>query len=275
MCSTPWTMTRLVRWRVKDWASCFLACRFSLDDEAADRCCPATPQLPIRNMAFDMQDDSRCNETNTKKMSRHKKCSREGRLSHSSKQVKGSCPVESRSSNNSRCRPHFSDEEFIVFCFKEDGAFDVVKNGKPEAASSIDCTSRNSPRPVNRKLNYGEDTKRAERCSNQERLTGKAYDIYPTTNDGKCIIFDQKDEEEEEENYLSTEPPPGRIAEDRWMVSVESSDSNQSDGSTGSFAFPVYVGFGVDRQSRANAKVRSSGIKKAQGSLYRLSVSVL
>ncbi|CAB4311577.1 unnamed protein product [Prunus armeniaca] len=234
MCSTPWTMTRLVRWRVKDWASCFLACRFSLDDEAADRCCPANPQLPIRNMAFDMQDDSRCDDTNRKKMSRHKKCSRERRLSHSSKQVNGTCPVESRSSNNSRCRPHFSDEEFIVFCFKEDGAFDVVKNGKPEAASSIDCTSRNSPRPVNR-----------------------------------------KDEEEEEENYLGTEPPPGSIAEDCRMVSVESSDSNQSDGSTGSFAFPVYVGFGVDGQSRANAKVRSSGIKKAQGSLYRLSVSLL
>lgn len=103
-------------------------------------------------MAFDMQDDSRCNETNRKKMSRHKKCSRERRLSHSSKQVKGTCPVESRSSNHSRCRPHFSDEEFIVFCFKEDGAFDVVKNGKPEAASSLDCTSRNSPRPVNRKV---------------------------------------------------------------------------------------------------------------------------
>ncbi|KAI5313823.1 PREDICTED: BREAKING OF ASYMMETRY IN THE STOMATAL [Prunus dulcis] len=127
----------------------------------------------------------------------------------------------------------FIDEEFIVFCFKEDGALDIVKNGKPEAPSRIGCTSRNSPRPVNRELNYGEDTKRAKRCSNEERLTGKAYDIYPTTND------EDEDEEEEEENYLGIEPHPGSIVEDRGMVSVESSDSNQSDGSTSSFAFPV------------------------------------
>ncbi|CAN6717624.1 unnamed protein product [Malus baccata var. baccata] len=238
MCSTPWTMTRLVRWRVKGWASCFLACRFPLDDEPADRFCPATPQLPIRNMAFDTQGESRSNETG-KKMSRHKKCDTERRLRHSPKQVKdSSSPVENTSSNDSSCRPHFSDEEeYIVFCFKEDGAFEVVKNGKVEASNVRDCASRNSPRHVNRKLRYGEDTKAVERCSNEERLTGKAYDIYPA-NDGKSIIFDQKDEEEEE-TFSGQEPPPSINVENRPTVSVESSDSNQSDGSTGSFAFPV------------------------------------
>ncbi|KAM1982262.1 hypothetical protein ACFX15_038640 [Malus domestica] len=62
--------------------------------------------------------------------------------------------------------------------------------------------------------------------------------IYYPTNDGKCIIFDQKDEEEEE-NYSGPEQPPSSNVEDRLTGSVESSDSNQSDGSTGSFAFPV------------------------------------
>ncbi|XP_018501102.2 protein BREAKING OF ASYMMETRY IN THE STOMATAL LINEAGE [Pyrus x bretschneideri] len=225
MCSTPWTMTRLVRWRVKDWASCFLACRFLLDDEPADKCCPATPQLPIRNMAFDMLGESRSNETG-KKMSRQKNCDRERRLRHSTKQAK-----------DTSCRPRFSDEEYIVFCFKEDGAFEVVKNGKLEASNTIDCASRNSPRPANRKLSHGQDTRAVERRSNEKRLTEKAYDIYPT-NDGKCIIFDQK-HEEEEENRSGQEPPPSRDVKDRSTVSVESSDSSQSDGSTGSFAFPV------------------------------------
>ncbi|TQD74397.1 hypothetical protein C1H46_040064 [Malus baccata] len=184
MCST---MTRLVRWRVKDWASCFLACRFLLDDEPADRCCPATPQLPIRNMAFDTLGESRSNETG-KKMSRHENCDRERRLRHSPKQAK-----------DTSCRPRFSDEEYIVFCFKEDGAFEVVKNGRVEASNTIDCASRNSPRPANRK------------------------------------------DEEEEENYSGPEQPPSSNVEGRPTGSVESSDSNQSDGSTDSFAFPVYV----------------------------------
>ncbi|RXH96471.1 hypothetical protein DVH24_008975 [Malus domestica] len=155
-------------------------------------------------------------------MRRGKRCRgiKTRRLRHSPKQAK-----------DTSCRPRFSDEEYIVFFFKEDGAFEVVKNGKVEASNTIDCASRNSPRPANRK------------------------------------------DEEEEENYSGPEPPPSSNVEDRPTVSVESSDSNQSDGSTGSFVFPV--GQGMDRQSCANAEIRSYGLEKAQGSLHRLSVSVL
>uniref|UniRef100_A0A2N9J7M8 Uncharacterized protein n=1 Tax=Fagus sylvatica TaxID=28930 RepID=A0A2N9J7M8_FAGSY len=182
MC-TPWTIPRLVRWRVRDWASCFLACRFPLD------------------------------------------------------------------------------EDYIVFCFREDGAFDVVKDGKPETSNRFDCTSRSS-RPVSRKLNYGEEAKTVvERYGNEEKLNRDGHDIFPT-NDGDVRISDQKDEEEDCIYFDTTESPTNGIrrryqveeVEDRGLVSVESSESNQSDGSTGSFAFPVchelgetmQVGMGMD-----------------------------
>ncbi|KAI9173870.1 hypothetical protein LWI28_007918 [Acer negundo] len=89
------------------------------------------------------------------------------------------------------------DEDYIVFCFSEDGAFDVVKDGKSEPSSNhIDCTRRSSW-PVNRKY------------------------------------------EEEDAVYLDIESAASRYQSDQGMVSVESSDSNRSDNSTASFAFPV------------------------------------
>ena len=54
---------------------------------------------------------------------------------------------------DSSCSP-FSDEDYIVFCFREDGAFDVIKDGncvKSKPPSDIYASSRNS-RPVNRKV---------------------------------------------------------------------------------------------------------------------------
>lgn len=54
---------------------------------------------------------------------------------------------------DSSCSP-FSDEDYIVFCFREDGAFDVIKDGKcvkSKPPSDIYGRSKNS-RPVNRKV---------------------------------------------------------------------------------------------------------------------------
>ncbi|GLT54607.1 hypothetical protein SLA2020_277930 [Shorea laevis] len=194
MC-TPWTIPRLVRWRVRDWASCFLACKFPLDDE---------PQLPIQNR--------RAVDESSKKMSRHKRRNKQRQPKQSSTQPKdANIPVEN-GPDDSRW-PHYSDEDYIVFCFREDGAFDVVKE-----------TSRSISRPVNRKLNYGEEAKTVvERYSNEEK-------------------------DEEESIYYDTEAPANGMrrryqidheVEDRGLVSVGSSGSNQSDGSSGSFAFPV------------------------------------
>ncbi|KAF3438014.1 hypothetical protein FNV43_RR20770 [Rhamnella rubrinervis] len=224
MC-TPCTMTRLVRWRVRDWASCFLACRFSIDEDRHDRYFSSTvPQLAIRNnMGLETKnnaDSSRGISNNIKakrRLTRQKKCNRERvelelgsstttevKDSSSTSISSTSVPVDQNRKNHDHQEPswpHFEDEDYIVFCFKEDGAFDVVKDGynKSEAASNrIDCRARSSSRPVNRK------------------------------------------DEEEDSNYVDMESASGGIAfEDRRMVSVESSDSTQSDASNGSFAFPV------------------------------------
>ncbi|KAH7549254.1 hypothetical protein JRO89_XS13G0005000 [Xanthoceras sorbifolium] len=149
---TQWSITRLVRWRVKDWASCFTACRFPLGKSFS-----------------------------------------------------------------------FFSLSTIKVTYQEDGAFDVVKDGKSEASSSsnhIDCTRRNSW-PVNRKINFGEDA----------------------TNEAAEIIA-VKEDEEEDVVYLDIESAAtasnNRIRyQTEGMVSVESSDSNRSDNSTASFAFPV------------------------------------
>nr|XP_011464281.1 PREDICTED: protein BREAKING OF ASYMMETRY IN THE STOMATAL LINEAGE [Fragaria vesca subsp. vesca] len=219
MC-TPWTITKLVK---KDCASCFLACRFPLDDEAVDdprRYATTPPQLPIRNMAFDYQRDSGRNESvrNTNMSpSRHKNStlSVRRRPSHDSKQVKETTSTSTSTSiGSSTCRrvgyqssdeesscrqlPHFADEDqdYIVFCFKEDGKFEVVKNVKPEGQKCRDSTSSKNSRQINRK-NEGEK--------------------------GKNICSDTK----------------ATAACSMGEVSIESSDSNQSAGSTASFAFPV------------------------------------
>lgn len=59
--------------------------------------------------------------------------------------------VSMQNKSNNSGWPHFQDEDFIVFCFKENGAFDVVKDGKPEAFELFDSGQR-SPRPVIRKV---------------------------------------------------------------------------------------------------------------------------
>ncbi|XP_050376977.1 protein BREAKING OF ASYMMETRY IN THE STOMATAL LINEAGE [Argentina anserina] len=219
MC-TPWTITKLVK---KDCASCFLACRFPLDDEAVDdrgRYATTTPpQLPITNMAFDYQRDSGGNEgIRNKNMSpsRHKSSypSARRRLNHDPTQVREitstSTSISSSasrrvryksSSEESSCRqpPHFADDDqdYIVFCFKEDGAFEVTKNFKPKGQNSMDSTSSSkNSRQINRK-NEDEEGKNI-------RLHTKAT-------------------------------PPSSMGE----VSEESSDSNQSAHSTASFAFPL------------------------------------
>nr|TKR90308.1 hypothetical protein D5086_0000234230 [Populus alba] len=205
--STPLTMTRLVRWRVRDWASCFLACRFSLDDEQETFPNPSC-KLPIRNMAT-------ANST-------------------------GSVSVQSCNSRDS-CRPHLQDEEYIVFCFGEDGGFDVVKECKSPETFLHFTANNTSPRSVNRKLHCVEVSETVRKSSSHQRksnvVNGHETEMTPVEN-----------EEEEADSHSGLDSPCN--ARTRWChigeidncgtVSAKSSDSNQSDGSsTESFSFPV------------------------------------
>ena len=200
MC-TPWTLTRFVRWRVRDLASCFLACRFPLGKtdninwwtvftifsltlfnswknlytvfrrlestvvtrhksslhcqfsficsiaEEPETHHSSSPQLPIGNLVFETKDDTRDKKSN-KRLSRRNRCDKDRQLNLSPTVSKNTASVE-KGSDNSNWTP-FSDEEYIVFCFREDGAFDVVKdNSKSEESNQ----SSRSSGPVNRKVN--------------------------------------------------------------------------------------------------------------------------
>ncbi|XWS51264.1 hypothetical protein CRYUN_Cryun12cG0161800 [Craigia yunnanensis] len=230
MC-TPWTLTRFVRWRVRDLASYFLACRCPLEEPETHR--SSSPQLPIGSMVFETKDDTRDKKSN-KRLSRQNRCDKDRQLNLSPTVSKNTASVEN-GSDNSSWTP-FSDEEYIVFCFREDGAFDVVKdNSKSEESNQ----SSRSSRPLNRKLNYAEDAERDKQSSDEAKSNedGNVGEIVPAKEgDGErssiCLEVELASGSLRRRHQFEETP-------NRGTVSVESSDSNQSDGSTGSFAFPV------------------------------------
>ncbi|KAH8487272.1 hypothetical protein Peur_069395 [Populus x canadensis] len=203
--STPLTMTRLVRWRVRDWASCFLACRFSLDDEQ-ETFPNSSSKLPIRNMVFGVKKDStRGGNKINKKLSKKNKKFRQVNPGSTQATVDSSVSVQNCNSRDS-CRPHLQDEEYIVFCFGEDGGFDVVKECKSPETFLHFTANNTSPRSVNRK---------------EEEAVDSHSGLDPPCNARTtwCHIGEN---------------------DNCGTVSAKSSDSNQSDGSsTGSFSFPV------------------------------------
>ncbi|KAK8555764.1 hypothetical protein V6N13_069846 [Hibiscus sabdariffa] len=142
---------------------------------------------------------------------------------------KNTVSTDKESENSSR--PCFSDEDYIVFCFKEDGAFIVMEDGNKSDESNP------SSWPVNPmvKLQSAEDAESDKGRSNEAETSAAKHQ-----GDG-----------ERSNIWWEVEDRPSH----RGTVSVESSGSNQSDGSTGSFAFPVYVRMGVDGKSSANAKI--------------------
>lgn len=86
-----------------------------------------------------------------------RRCARINMMSSSSTQGRNNNnPVSAENAsniNNDTSWPSFADEDYIVFCFKEDGAFDVVKDCKSEASNHIECTRRSSW-PINHKKVY-------------------------------------------------------------------------------------------------------------------------
>ncbi|XVF54479.1 hypothetical protein PTKIN_Ptkin05aG0183600 [Pterospermum kingtungense] len=238
MC-TPWTLTRFVRWRVRDLASCFLACRFPLEEEPEIHH-PSSPQLPIGNMVFKTKDDTGDYKKSNKRLSRQNRCRKNRQLNQSPTVSKNTASEENGSDNSSCTR--FPDEEYIVFCFREDGAFDVVKDNSKSEESNQSSRSSWPPDPKEQ-LYYAEDKERDKQSSDEGR----------SNEDGDKEETDpakEGDEEIRSSICLEVELASGTLrrrqhqveekAPNRRTVSVESSDSsNQSDGSGGSFAFPV------------------------------------
>ncbi|KAI9117666.1 hypothetical protein K1719_011832 [Acacia pycnantha] len=209
---TTWTIARFVRWRVRDWASCFL----TLDDEPA-----SSPRMDNRvNHVY----DSRLSRASKKKETKNNRRGKD----------KNEASVEHNTVDDDSSWSNFADEDYIVFCFREDGAFDVIRDGKcvkSQPPIGIDGSSRNS-RPVNRMLNYCEDEEQVSKQSTQ--------DDRPNVNQYPSSSYNKQDEESDI-IYMSRQQKRDNIrkVEDRAVVSSGSRDSNQSEGSTGSFAFPV------------------------------------
>ena len=110
------------------------------DDEPTSSC----PQLPIKNMVFETKEDMRNNNKACKKLTMRK-----GSRYDSTRDRKN-VAMENKN-NGSSSWPNFQDEDYIVFCFREDGAFVVVKDCKSEALDRFDPVNK-CPRSVNRKV---------------------------------------------------------------------------------------------------------------------------
>ncbi|EEF47712.1 protein BREAKING OF ASYMMETRY IN THE STOMATAL LINEAGE isoform X2 [Ricinus communis] len=207
--STPWTF--------RDLVSCFLGCRFPLDDEQ--------PQVPIKNMGIEIKNDMRSNKDN-KKLSRQNRCRKERH------DDRDNAAVENKSNDTSW--PHFQEEDYIVFCFREDGAFDVVKDCKSDALDRVDSANK-SPRLVSRMLKYGEVAETVRNSSHWKRSNDSCLrsGIDEEGEEKHCSNLDTKS------RCVTRSRQFGEIENGGIALSVESSDSNNSDSSKGSFSFPV------------------------------------
>ena len=104
----------------------------------------SSPQRPIKNMVFETKEDMRNNNKACKKLTMRK-----GSRYDSTRDRKN-VAMENKN-NGSSSWPNFQDEDYIVFCFREDGAFDVVRDCKSEALDRFDPVNK-CPRSVNRKV---------------------------------------------------------------------------------------------------------------------------
>ena len=99
-------------------------------------------------MAFHKKDDNCSNKlpspSDKRKQKRH--------LNNHLERNKDGISIRNRNGESSRqlC----ADEDYIVFCFREDGAFDVVKDGETTVHAEILNPEPSNSRPVNRKVQY-------------------------------------------------------------------------------------------------------------------------
>ncbi|XP_010483746.1 PREDICTED: protein BREAKING OF ASYMMETRY IN THE STOMATAL LINEAGE-like isoform X2 [Camelina sativa] len=234
MASSQWTIPKLVTWRVKDWASCFLACKIPLDEDGVN----SNGNTTSNNSNLTFKRIKRKMKSTKKKRSERKLSLSPPGTRHHHLHLRSSSvsPTTSASQHRRLSWPQqpVSDESgFIVFCFdREDGGFDVVKEGKQEKKEN-ESTPGKSPRTVNRKLIYKDQgVGGTEKNNNSPEIKGTEQEQSDNassqeTEDVSCDVTDKTKEEEEEEE------------EEEIDASDKSSGSNNSDEGRGSFAFPI------------------------------------
>ncbi|KAK7265889.1 hypothetical protein RJT34_33514 [Clitoria ternatea] len=223
--TVPW----LVRWCLRDWASCFSVCKLPLDDHKLT----SSPRVVKGNMASD------------------KKWKKKELRNQTKKDKDGVVPTENKFDHSSWSLS--MDDEYIVFCFREDGALDVVKDEKcvnSEALSKgVHAINKNS-KPVNRKLKYGDN----EEQVSDAKIHEKRSNANEHRNDQHCVTphkvvhchHTSLSLQEEENRVVTQQHRDNRrkacqveANEEHGVVSAESRNSDQSEANRGSFAFPV------------------------------------
>ncbi|XP_043700336.1 protein BREAKING OF ASYMMETRY IN THE STOMATAL LINEAGE [Telopea speciosissima] len=248
MC-TPWTIARLTRWRIGEWASCLFACKLPSDDESDTFHPSVPPHVPSESrLSGAKQDETRIYVIKPGTPSTHK--------SNKQRLVPISIPSikDSEQLNSKICSqyypPEFKEEDYIVFCFKEDGTFEVVKDEKSESCHHVNYRTELSKAVINRKTVYGDNTDTDSKYGDEDVSNEDGIDFDVTHEESYIFADEEEGEDEEESIYFDSEaPPPGIIraeahdADDSGTNSQESSFStttqSQSSSSTGSFAFPV------------------------------------
>ncbi|KAG4131921.1 hypothetical protein ERO13_D09G244550v2 [Gossypium hirsutum] len=232
---TPSILTRLVRWSVRAFASCFLACTFAKEKQAE-----MNPSPSAKHSTGHVVSETK-NNTGDEKISDKNRRQRD----HSRTMSKSIVSVDKESENSSWvCLP---DEEYVVFCIKEDGAYDVtIESNKSEESNQ----SERSSWLVNRKMDSTEDAERDELSSdegrsNEDASEGEANATKEQGNEERAMTCSEvefassslKRLEESRDSY-QFDGSTG-LASGSLRRLEESRDSYESDGSTGSFTFPV------------------------------------
>ncbi|CAL5444816.1 unnamed protein product [Camellia sinensis] len=204
--------------------------RFPLDKEP-DTFCISTAQVPRGTMVFNSNGDNKKTFHETNKMaSCNNKCDGDKETVPSSTQS-NNIELEEKEIDESSW-PHFADEDYIIFCFKEDGGIHVVQDGKPEVSDHVDRMTRSSTRPINHK-GKGKWNMNLEMDTTLHRGVWRV--------DEKNDIIEEEEEEEEEEEITKE----SKMVLSTTTTQSSESSTDQSDGSSSSFAFPILCSEGM------------------------------
>ncbi|KFK27850.1 hypothetical protein AALP_AA8G437800 [Arabis alpina] len=228
MASSQWTIPKLVTWRVKDWASCFLSSKFPLDvDEDGVN---SNGNTTNNNNVMFKRRKKKMKSTKKKRSERKLSLSPPGTRHHL--HLRSSSVSPTSGSQNRRLswpqQPVSDEAGFIVFCFdREDGGFDVVKEEKLKK-KEVELSPEKSPRTVNRKLIYGDKgvggIEKNSSLEIKETEQDQNDNISCHENEDATSDVHEKNKQEEEEEI---------------DVSDKSSGSKNSEEGRGSFAFPI------------------------------------
>ncbi|OVA16904.1 hypothetical protein BVC80_9049g34 [Macleaya cordata] len=157
--------------------------------------------------------------------------------------------------------PNFTDGDYIVFCFKEGGTFDIVKDESLREIDSVDGTIVRL-RSVNRKVKqliYGEESNNiVDKENSSSSSSNSSHEDHTLLREEDGNGFDPSSEWESntsevdkvdddgESVYFDPESPTKikveeecKVKEDNRTVCHKSKPSFQSDSSRSSFAFPI------------------------------------